>query len=104
MEDSSSHGCHCCQCPPWWVTMGFIPPLQNKSVNVETSQPNVPPTGVQPGSPGTPGTFVTPGTTGTPAITTPTPRVPNAVNPILDLLNPLGPLNPLGGLIKGLFG
>lgn len=28
MCESSEKGCCCSQCPPWWVTMGFVPPLQ----------------------------------------------------------------------------
>jgi len=29
-QDSGDRGCccSCTQCPPWWVTMGFVPPLQ----------------------------------------------------------------------------
>lgn len=27
-DHSTAHGCCCSQCPPWWVTMGFVPPLQ----------------------------------------------------------------------------
>jgi len=29
-QESIEKGCCCCcsQCPPWWVTMGFVPPLQ----------------------------------------------------------------------------
>ena len=29
-QDGSDKGCccSCTQCPPWWVTMGFVPPRQ----------------------------------------------------------------------------
>lgn len=33
MSEESNCGC-CCSCsqsPPWWVTMGFVPPLQNSA-------------------------------------------------------------------------
>jgi hypothetical protein len=93
MEDSSSHECHCCQCPPWWVTMGFIPPLQNKN-------PYIPVTGGVPTEPD-------PRTGGPVDPRTVPPRVPNPTNPVLDLLNPSGPLNPLSplmGIWKTLFG
>ena len=52
MENCSSHGCHCF--PPWWVTMGFVPPLQIRNPyiqqkdDVPTDKGTKPPTGNPP--------------------------------------------------------
>jgi|GEM_PF-2868555 len=110
MENCSSHGCNCC--PPWWVTMGFVPPLQSKNVNVNTGGTpgptpiqDQPPVNYGPPRPGDPGyqppVLVGPRGEAIPPRPLPTPP---AFNPI-DFLNPItGPLNPFGGLLKGLFG
>lgn len=47
-----SQECNCCctQCPPWWVTMGFKPPLQitSPTPTATPATPVAPPTQVSP--------------------------------------------------------
>jgi hypothetical protein len=107
----SDANCNCCGCqyatPPWWVTMGFIPP-NNPSGQVQS-----------PGStfvnPGTvhPGTVVTappatqPGHTGTPAVGGLLGQLVNLPGQVAGTV--LGaPLNAAGnvvdGIVKGLGG
>jgi hypothetical protein len=45
-QESSDRSCSCCcsQCPPWWVTMGFIPPLQATQAQPKAAAPTPQPT------------------------------------------------------------
>lgn len=111
--ENCSHGCN--SCPPWWVTMGFVPPLQRNSAatnpppidgGIGPSIPPRPPYPIDYTPPSPPPFLVGPrGEAIPPPVPNVAPRIPNPVNPILDIFNPItGPLNPLGGIIKNLFG
>lgn len=84
MSDSNC----CCSCqystPPWWVTMGFIPPLSGGGQWRPVIQQTTP----QPTSPGTPGQGVTPG----PSLGTSGGRQLGLGDIVSNVVNPLGPL------------
>ena len=87
-QESSDKSCSCCsQCPPWWVTMGFVPPLQIPQANGASGQtPVANPTPAAP-TPATPTPGANPG--GVP------PRGNN---------NPLGVLGTILGDVAGVLG
>ena len=90
MSDST---CNCCQCqystPPWWVTMGFIPPYGFQG----------PGTSVSPRPPSTGGGGTTGGGTGTGGGTTGGGSSGGGTNPLGALC---GLVSGLGGLLGGL--
>lgn len=111
MSDSN---CNCCcqySTPPWWVTMGFVPPANYGSHNPGVIVQAPPATAVVPGTikPGTvvrpPGGF-TPGTAAGTVLGNTGGAIGNAAGTILET-----PLNLAGGILNdvvtgvgGLFG
>jgi len=91
---NESNNCCSCACqystPPWWVTMGFIPPYGYQG-------PNQGGTPARPAPPNQPGTSGQPATPGQP---TGGGQQSSGSNPLGSIIN--GVLGPLGGILGGL--